>query len=105
MRQLDVQIRFPNGFNGNTQIGIFLFGHLLNFREGRQGRRGVQVIHHGEIFIKVREKDYGKPEARVFHGELSFVKRLLLDPILDIRFHNIAVRGLSLVFQILSRCP
>ena len=77
-----------------------LFGHRLNFRKRRQRRGGVEVVHHAEIFIEVGEKHYGKAQASVFHGKLGFVERLLLDAVLNLRLQGIAVRRLSLAFQI-----
>ena len=98
----DAEIRRPERFHRHAQVRVLVLGHSFRFRKRGQGQRRVHIIHDGEILVQSRKQQDGEIHPCRLHGEARVVERLLCLPILNLRLHHVAVRGLADALRILS---
>ena len=83
-------------------VGILTAGHGLHVGKRRQCGRKVQIVDDRKIFVEVAEQQHRQIQTRALHAEFGFFERLLLGVLLELRFHDIAVRHFAAAFQVLA---
>ena len=94
--------RFLQGAQRGPQFGILAGGRSLSFAKRRQRLGSLQIIHHAEVLVEIRENQHGKFQPAAVHLELCFLQVALLLLKLNLGLDHIRVRHFAALFELLA---